>query len=210
MLKVQIQREAALSHAVFGKGCPVTISSVLALNVLFFISGQHEASRRRRLALQHQELPHQGRRRCLDLLHHRRRLCPVCHPPFEGVEDGLIQMNRTKHLVRHFSTCLNKWKFNIRLIASFLLRGAMCQFLGFWGQQIWAQISNYRETSGLEPRTCEIGTWKTVINMVLADWELACQFPVRALCSALWEGAIEALLKSRHLSKSNNALLSCP
>ena len=161
MLKVQIQREAALSHAVFGKGCPVTISSVLALNVLFFISGQHEASRRRRLALQHQELPHQGRRRCLDLLHHRRRLCPVCHPPFEGVEDGLIQMNRTKHLVRHFSTCLNKWKFNIRLIASFLLRGAMCQFLGFWGQQIWAQISNYRETSGLEPRTCEIGTWKT-------------------------------------------------
>ena len=44
----------------------------------------------------------------VDLLHHRRRLCPVCHPPFEGVEDGMIQMNRTKHLVRHFSTCLIK------------------------------------------------------------------------------------------------------
>lgn len=65
-------------------------------------SGDHEASSRRYLELQEQELPHQGCRRCLDLFHHSRCLSPIRHQEVEGDEGAVsvwfvISINKRKN-----------------------------------------------------------------------------------------------------------------
>merc|ERR1719273_217746 len=63
-----------------------------ALQVHLYIlrQGKHEACGCWNLEMRRKELPHYGRRRCLDLLYNCRSLSPICNQKIEGNE-GLVK-----------------------------------------------------------------------------------------------------------------------